>query len=202
MDEDLFDEPDDGETGPLRRCIATGEQKDPARMIRFVVGPEDRLYPDLAGKLPGRGMWVSAKRTALDRAVAKRLFSRAARKPVAVDHQLVQTVEELLVRQCLDILGLARRAGVLTTGFDKVEATLRRGPVGCLIEASDGSLDGRGKLRGLAGNAPVIALFAGAELAIAAGRDSVVVHAAIARCGLAERFVAACDRLAGMREMA
>src|SRR3984885_6722487 len=82
IEPDTADEPelegDDDETGPLRRCIASGERLDPEGMIRFVVGPEDRLVPDVAGKLPGRGIWVSADRDRLRQAVAKHLFARAA----------------------------------------------------------------------------------------------------------------------------
>jgi predicted RNA-binding protein YlxR (DUF448 family) len=171
-------------------------------MIRFVVGPEDRLCPDIAGKLPGRGIWVTADRDAVKHAVAKRLFARAARRPVAVDADLVAVVERLLTRQCLDLIGMARRAGMVTTGFDKVETMLRKGPVGVLIEAADGSEDGRGKLRALAGDAPVVALFPAAALAEAVGRDGIVVHAAMGQSKLAERFVIASDRLAGLRGLA
>jgi predicted RNA-binding protein YlxR (DUF448 family) len=166
----------DREDGPLRRCIATGESRDPDRMIRFVVGPEDRLFPDFARKLPGRGLWVTADREALQRAIAKRLFARAAKRPVCIDADLSSTVERLAEHQCLDLIGMARRAGVLATGFEKVEAVLRKGPVGVLLEAADGSSDGHAKLRRLAGDAPVVALFTAAALAGAAGRDGVVVR--------------------------
>ena len=192
----------DDETGPLRRCIASGERLDPERMIRFVVGPEDRLAPDVAGKLPGRGMWVSADRAKLAQAIDKRLFARAARRPVKVDPDLPELVERLVERQCLDTIGLAKRAGTAVAGFDKVEAMLRRGPVGALIEASDGAADGRGKLRRLAPGAPVVSLFPAAALAAAMGRDGIVVHIAIARGRLAERLIAASDRLAGLRGLA
>ncbi|HTJ65315.1 MAG TPA: RNA-binding protein [Alphaproteobacteria bacterium] len=192
---------DSEETGPLRRCIATGESLDPACMIRFVVGPEDRLVPDIAGKLPGRGIWVSAKRKALATAIQKRLFTRAARRPVTVDPDLAELVERLVERQCLDTIGLARRAGVAVAGFDKVEAMLRKGPVGVLIAAADGAADGRDKLARLAQNAPVVALFPAAALAEAMGREGIVVHAAIARGKLAQRLLAASDRLAGLREL-
>ena len=192
---------EDEETGPLRRCISTGESLEIARMIRFVVGPEDRLVPDLAGKLPGRGIWVSANRKALETAVAKRLFAKAARRPVTVDPGLPELVERLLERQCLDILGLARGAGVAVAGFDKVEAMLRKTPVGVMVEAADGSAEGRGKLAKLAHGAPVVALFSAAALAEAMGRDGIVVHAVIARGKLAARFLAASDRLAGLREL-
>ena len=193
---------DDDETGPLRRCIASGERMDPDLMIRFVVGPEDRLVPDVAGKLPGRGIWVSARRDRLQQAVAKHLFARAARRPVKVDPDLAELVERLVERQCLDMIGLAKRAGAAVAGFDKVDAMLRRAPVGVLVEASDGAADGREKLRRLAPGAPVVSLFPAAMLAGAMGRDGIVVHVAIARGKLAQRLVAASDRLAGLRGLA
>jgi len=195
-------EADDDETGPLRRCIASGERLDPERMIRFVVGPEDRLVPDVAGKLPGRGIWVQADRAKLAQAIDKRLFTRAARRPVKVDADLAELVERLVERQCLDLIGLAKRAGAAVAGFDKVETMLRRGPVGVLVEASDGAADGREKLRRLAPGSAVVALFPAAALATAMGRDGIVVHIAIARGKLAARLVAASDRLAGLRGLA
>jgi predicted RNA-binding protein YlxR (DUF448 family) len=193
---------DDEETGPLRRCVATGESRPVERMIRFVVGPEDRLVPDIAGRLPGRGIWVSANSEAFERAVAKRLFARAARRQVTVDPDLRSMVDRLLERQCLDLIGFARRAGEIVAGFEKVDALLRRSTAGVLIEASDGSADGRGKLRRLAGDTPVVALFAASALAEAMGREGVVVHAAMSRGALAQRFVGATDRLAGLRGLA
>jgi predicted RNA-binding protein YlxR (DUF448 family) len=190
---------DEEDQGPLRRCIATGERLDPRHMIRFVVGPEDRLVPDIAGKLPGRGIWVSAEKGALERAVAKHLFARAARRSVAVDPDLTAQVERLVERQCLDLLGLARRAGLVAAGFDKVGAMLGRGRGAVLIEASDGAADGREKLRRMAPDLPVVASLPAAALAGALGREGVIVHAAIAEGGLAERFVAASQRLARLR---
>jgi predicted RNA-binding protein YlxR (DUF448 family) len=192
----------DDEKGPLRRCIASGERMDPERMIRFVVGPEDRLVPDVAGKLPGRGMWVAAERAKLRQAIDKHLFAKAARRAVKVDPDLPDLVDRLVERQCLDTIGLAKRAGAAVAGFDKVEAMLRRGPVGVLIEASDGAADGRGKLRRLAPGAAIVSLFPADALAAAMGRDGIVVHIAVTRGGLAERLVAASDRLAGLRGLA
>jgi predicted RNA-binding protein YlxR (DUF448 family) len=191
-------EPDD-ESGPLRRCIATGERRDPAGMIRFVVGPEDRLVPDIGGKLPGRGIWVCANGEALKRAIAKHLFARAARRAVLVDPGLAAIVEGLIERQCLDMIGLARRAGNVAAGFEKVEAMLRRGPVGALIAAREGAADGRDKLRRLAPDAPVVATLPAAGLAQALGREGILIHAAMARGPLADRLVAASERLAGLR---
>lgn len=193
---------DDDEKGPLRRCLVTGESTDPIGMIRFVVGPEDTVVPDVSGRLPGRGMWIGARRDLLENAIAKRLFGRAARRTVVVDPGLSEQVRVLLTRQCLDLLGLARRAGAATAGFEKVEDMLRRNKAGVLIEAEDGAADGCEKLRRLAPATPVVALLPASAMAGALGRDGVVVHAAIAKGKFAERFVAASNRLAGFREAA
>jgi predicted RNA-binding protein YlxR (DUF448 family) len=192
----------DDETGPLRRCIATGERLEPHYMVRFVVDPDGRVVPDIAGKLPGRGMWVVAKPDAFKRAVSKHLFARAAKRTVTVDPDLAAQVEQLLERQCLNLIGLARGAGILLAGFDKVKAMLQKNPAAVLIEACDGSAEGRGKLRRLAPDAPLVALFTGAALAEATGRPGVVVHAAMTRGALAKRFIIAAERLARLRGVA
>ncbi len=187
-------------TEQLRKCIATGDVKPTSGMLRFVIGPEGGLVPDLGGKLPGRGIWLTSSRTALERAMAKRLFVRAARRPVAVEPELADAMESLLVRRCLDLLGLARRAGGLVTGFEKVKAMLRDGRAAILIEASDAARHGRAKLCRLADGATVIEIFAAAELSLALGHENVV-HAALAPGRLADRLLAECRRLGGFRSL-
>jgi len=181
-----------------RRCIATGAARDTATMIRFVIGPDDRVVPDLARKLPGRGLWLTASRDAVELALKKRRFNYAARRPVQVDDDLADRLEDLLVRRCTDSLGLARRAGAMVAGFEKVRALLAGGAAGCLITASDASADGRDKLRRLAGAIPYVAVLTGAELSLAIGRENVV-HAALTRGKLNDRFLSEAGRLAGFR---
>jgi predicted RNA-binding protein YlxR (DUF448 family) len=115
--------------GPMRTCIATGEEGAPEKMIRFVVGPEGDAVPDLARQLPGRGMWVRAERAALERAIEKKLFSKAARAPVTTSPDLADRVERLLLDRVLADLGRARRAGRAVAGFVKVEQMIGRGRV-------------------------------------------------------------------------
>src|SRR4051812_17343271 len=104
-----------------RRCIVTGEVLPEARLLRFVVGPEGEIVPDVAAKLPGRGLWVRAERSAIAQAAAKRLFAKAAKAPVKLDAGLPDRAEACLVERMLAYLGLARRAGELLLGFDQVE---------------------------------------------------------------------------------
>jgi hypothetical protein len=190
---------DDDETGPTRRCFVTATVKPMAELVRFVVSPEGAIVPDIAGRLPGRGLWLTARRDIVAQAVAKRLFGRAARRPVVVADDLADRVEALLVARCRDMIGLARRAGEAQMGFVKVEKLLASGGVGLLLAASDGSADGRGKLRALAPDVWERAELTAAELGAAFGRDHVV-HATVREGPLARALMRELERLAGFRD--
>jgi len=183
---------------PQRRCLVTREVKGQDQMIRFVLDPSGQVVPDLDGRLPGRGMWLSADRNVLNKAAAGNLFARAARAPARAQPDLAGQVEGLLVSRALDCLGLARRAGQVTMGFEQVRACLRASRAGVLIAASDSAADGRGKLRRLAGDLPVITAFSKAELGAALGREGLV-HVAVAPGRLAQRLMCYVRRLAGFR---
>jgi uncharacterized protein len=183
---------------PERRCLVTREVKDRDRMIRFVLDPAGQVVPDVDGRLPGRGMWLSADRNVLNRALAANLFARAARMRVQVRADLAEQVERLLVSRALDCLGLARRAGQVAMGFEQVRACLRSASAAVLIAAADGAADGRRKLRQLAPGVPVITAFSKAELGAALGREGIV-HVAVAPGGLARRLLGSVRRLAGFR---
>ena len=154
--------------------------------------------PDVAGKLPGRGLWLTARRDIVATAIAKRHFARAARQPVAVDDDLADRIEALLAARCRDEVALARRAGQAVMGFAQVAAVLTKGRVAVLIAASDGAADGRAKLRSLATALPVVEQLTGAEVGAAFGREHVV-HSALAPGRLATALVADAARLAGFR---
>ena len=154
--------------------------------------------PDVAERLPGRGLWLAARRDIVTQAVAKRLFARAARQPVLVDEALADRVEALLAERCRDLIGLARRAGLATQGFAKVETLIASGRAALLLAASDGAADGRGKLRAMARDIPVLAPLTGAELGAAFGRD-YAVHVALRAGKLAEVLQIEAARLAGFR---
>jgi hypothetical protein len=183
---------------PERRCLVTRQVKDWDQMIRFVLDPAGQVVPDVDGRLPGRGMWLSADRNVLNRAIAANLFARAARMRVQVRADLAEQVERLLVSRALDCLGLARRAGQVAMGFDQVRACLRSSSAAVLIAAADSAADGRRKLRQLAPGVPVITAFSKAELGAALGRDGIV-HVAVAPGGLARRLIGSVRRLAGFR---
>jgi len=188
------------DAGSQRRCIVSNVAKPPSEMIRFVIGPDDSVVPDLSERLPGRGIWLSADRISIKTACDRKLFNRAARRPVKVDDRLAERVEGLLVRQCTDLLGLARRAGQAVSGFVKVRDWLQHKRAVLLFAATDGAMDSRSKLRRIACDIPVVAVLDAAELGVAFGRDRAV-HVAVASGGLADRLAREAARLSGFRPM-
>lgn len=183
---------------PQRRCIATGQILDKDLLLRFVVSPDGLLVHDIDRKLPGRGIWVSCDAEAVELGVKKRLFARSAKQAVMVPEGLVGSIERSLSRQCLALLGLGRKGGMVTTGFAKVEKALQSGKAALLVEALDGSEDGRQKLRRIARSLPRIDQFSNAELSKALGRENVV-HACLAKGALTTRIMTAAARLAQFR---
>jgi len=183
---------------PLRRCIATGESRSPHALLRFVVGPDGTPQPDLAARLPGRGLWLSPQRDIIARGCGRNLFAKAAKAPVKVPEDLLDRVEELLRRRCLAQLGLARRAGQAVCGHDKVTAWLAAGKAALLIQAEDAAEGGRRKLRSQARRqdryVAAVEFFDAETLGRALGREACV-HVAVARGRMAETLVADLNRL-------
>ena len=188
----------DRDDGPERRCIATGDVQPKHGLIRFVVGPEGQLGPDLAEKLPGRGIWVAADRAALELAVKKNLFSRAAKQPVSLPDDLIDRVEAGLVRRLTDMIALSRKAGEAVAGFEKVKDWLATRQVKVLLQATDGSERGKSKLWTQTG-ARYFSVLTARELGLAFGRQSVI-HGALAAGGLAPRVVEGAAKLQGLRK--
>jgi uncharacterized protein len=177
-------------TGPQRTCIATGETGAPERMIRFVVGPEGDVVPDLARRLPGRGLWVKAERAAVERAVAKNLFARAARASVKPASDLAERVERLLLERALADLSRARRAGRAVAGFVKVEQMVGQRRAGLLVVADEADGDGLGKLKAASreNGLPIARLGDAAALGGIFGREQAV-YVAVARDDAGGAFI-------------
>ena len=194
--------PETAAAGAERRCIVTGQVLPKARLIRFVAGPDGSVVPDLAATLPGRGLWLSARRDVIHTACARNLFAKAAKAPLRPDQDLAARVERLLVQRCVELLGMARRAGAAVGGYEKVSAKLSSGAAGALLQARDAAEDGRRKMRSMAraGDAdlPVVDCLDAAELGRAFGQDRYV-HVALDRGPLTRRILDQAARLAGLR---
>lgn len=197
---------------PERRCIATGVSGETDQLIRFVADPDGRVTPDLAEKLPGRGAWVSADRASLELALRKRLFARSLKAKVEPPAELVELVEALLLKRAVASIALCRKAGAAFSGFEKVRVALETapwaGPEGgeraqgiTLLQAVDGSEQGRRKLSRMAPPEAVLTPMTGAELGLAFGR-AYVIHAALVDGGAARNAIRDLRRLSGVRNPA
>ncbi|MBM1220684.1 RNA-binding protein [Ponticoccus sp. SC2-23] len=182
---------------PERRCIVTGEVQPKAGLIRFVIGPDGEVVPDILEKLPGRGMWVTADRAILDKAKAGQ-FSRSAKERVKVPDDLIEQVERQLASRVVNLISLARKAGLAVCGFEKVKAWLSTEPVRVLLQAADGSERGKSKLWTPTG-ARYFGCLTSQELGLAFGRQSVI-HGALASGGLSNRVVDEAAKLRGLRD--
>ncbi len=188
---------DKDRTDPERKCIVTGDAQPKRGLIRFVIGPEGQVVPDLAEKLPGRGIWVTADRAAIDKAAAKGLFSRAARAPVSAPDDLGAMTEAGVARRLVELVSLARKTGRAVAGFEKVKGWLAEGRAKVLLQASDGSERGKGKLWTPTGGRWFGCLTA-SELGLSFGRDHVI-HGALAAGGLTDKVILEAGRLTGLR---
>lgn len=166
-------------------------------MIRFVVGPDRQIVPDLAGRLPGRGLWLSARADVLQTARARAAFARAARAPVAVPPDLAARVEAGLARRIAELLGLARRAGQAVGGFQKAHEWLASGRVALVVQASDASAAERQRFLAARPDVAVVMPLSAAALGSVFGRDHVV-HVAVAPGRLADAIRGEAERLAGI----
>lgn len=182
---------------PERRCIVTGETGPKAGLIRFAVGPDGQIVPDILGKLPGRGVYVTADRKLVDQAAGKSMFARAAQRQVTVPDDLADLVEKMLVRHVIDLIALARKSGRAVCGYEKVKGWLGGENVKVLLQASDGSERGKGKLWTPEG-ARWFGILTSDELGLAFGRESVI-HCALTAGGLSDRVVEEASKLVGFR---
>jgi predicted RNA-binding protein YlxR (DUF448 family) len=191
---------------PERSCIVTREARPPEALIRFVVGPDGTVVPDLKHRLPGRGAWVTANAETVRQAIKRRLFNRAFKAEVKVPPTLADDIEAALRQDLRQALALANKAGAVTSGFAKVEAAIAGGKVAALVHAAEAAEDGRRKLAGALrkrfGDAisavPVIDEITGPELDLALGRPNVI-HAAVAAGPGGDGFLARWRRLRSYR---
>ncbi|MDI4666102.1 RNA-binding protein [Xanthobacter autotrophicus] len=192
---------------PLSRlCLATRRVTPVKDMLRFVVGPDGAIVPDIARRLPGRGAWISATRADLETALKRKAFGRAFKGKGTAAPDLADLVDTLLEKDARSALSLANKAGKVVTGTTKVEAALAAGDVRVLLHARDARPDGVRKLNAFtrqvtrqvenAGARPVSILdcFTGIELDLALGRSNVV-HAALLAHPTTEGFLERCHKL-------
>lgn len=185
--------------GTERSCIVTREAQPKDGLLRFVVSPEGVLVPDVAEKLPGRGIWVTSSRSIFQQAIDRKLMPKAAKQKVVISPDIVERVEKLLLKRVQHWLSLSVKSGETVSGFVKVESWLAKKKVGVILEAVDGSEDGRNKLLRIAQHVPCVMILTRRELAEALGKEDVV-HVAVASGGIVQYLLRDLRRLAGFRE--
>ena len=198
----IVDGEDDAESGPLRLCAVTRARKPPEELLRFVAGPDGTIVPDLARRLPGRGVWVDATRAAVALAARQKVFARSLKRPVTVSEDLPALVERLLAKRLADAISIANKAGLLVAGSTKVGQLIEQGRAAVLIHAVDAAADGVAKLDrkfkalggGDAASGATVAELASTELSVAIGRTNVI-HAAAAEGGASQRLFEEARRL-------
>jgi uncharacterized protein len=189
--------------GERQRCCAVSRRVRPVgELIRFVVSPDGAVLADLKRKLPGRGLWVTARHATVREAVRRNAFGRGFRREVAVAPDLAERVDAQLTRAALDALAIAAKASRVVSGFSAVQAALTGEAVAGLLQAREAAPDGIRKLAAALARRPhpvpaVVSLFMSQQLDLALGRSNVV-HAALLpgresdgflmRCASLERF--------------
>jgi predicted RNA-binding protein YlxR (DUF448 family) len=194
---------------PLRTCVVTRAERRPAELLRFVLGPDDEIFPDVACRLPGRGVWVALDRETVATAVRTKAFSRSLKRNANASADLPQLVERLLVERSLAALAMANKAGLVLAGNTKVETVIAAGEAAALVHAAEAAVDGAAKLdrrytamcRDLGLPVRIVSGFAIDQLSLALGRSNVV-HAALKKGGAAELFINEVARLRQFRSPA
>ena len=185
-----------------RLCAASREALDASELIRFVADPAGTIVPDLARRLPGRGVWIKASKPVVAQAVRANVFAKSLKRPVRADPALAERVEQLIEKRVLAALALANKAGLVTTGFQQVDELIESGAAVALVQGADAAEGGRERLarkfaavaRAKGREAALVNSLSTEQLSLAMGRSNVV-HAALIQGGAAERFLEEAERL-------
>ena len=190
-----------GEDARHRLCAVTRERLPITDMIRFVVGPEEWIVPDIRNKLPGRGLWITASKSKVADAIRTKAFQRGLKRQLNVDAELPTLLESLLQKQAIDALSFANKAGGLILGFERLSEAIGAGKINWLVHACDAGTDGvaklEAKLKAVAGQGnwlPGVVCFSNAQLSLALGRPNVV-HAGIIDTPASRNFIEQTGRL-------
>lgn len=177
-----------------RTCLATGENKPVSEMIRFVLSPDGMPVPDVAQKLPGRGMWVTATREAVEQVVKKNSFARAAKQNVKPPRDLAGQTETALEERAVQLLSLARKSGMMVVGFEKVKSALAAGKVALLLHAKQASTHGVQKIGGM--DVPVMQCISREALEKLTNQENAT-HVALMASGITRECAGALARWTG-----
>jgi hypothetical protein len=177
----------------IRKCVLSGKVLDKDELLRFVVLDDGRMLPDFNKQIDGRGFYISNSKTLLDSLTAKNPLGKVLHKKVDVPADLSQTVENVLCKKGIDAINLARKAGGLVLGFEKVKDTISKGKAAFVIEAVDAGADGKQKIAAMAKNLEKFTLYDTETLDKALGRENTV-YLVVKKCEIAKMVKTALKR--------
>lgn len=161
----------------VRKCIVDGVVKPTEELLRFVM-IDNMLLPDFNKKLPAKGIYVTNNRYILKKAIEKKIFNKVTRRNIKVGDDFIEIVDNLIKTKALNSINMAKKAGVLVAGFEKVKEEIKKNNVEFIIEASNAGKDGKEKIAFLAKTIEIFNLFSIDELDITLNKENTV-HIAI-----------------------
>lgn len=182
-----------------RRCAQTRQILDISQMVRFVANDIGEIFPDVSARAPGRGVWITADKEILSAAIKSNAFAKSLKRSCHPQTELIELTIDALYQKAIGFIGLAKRAGQLVLGFDQVTDSLRKFSPAFIIEAKDGSNDGRAKILNLShkwNNVQIIGCFTSDDLGKVLGRDNII-HALMPKGQFAQNWNLELNRLNG-----
>ncbi|WP_409361502.1 RNA-binding protein [Bartonella heixiaziensis] len=190
-----------------RTCIVTRKNASAKTLIRFVIGPNNQIVPDLKSNLPGRGVWVLSHRSVIEEAIKRKAFNKSFKTDVEVASNLAHIVDTLLLKAALGSLSIARKAGAVVMGATKVDAAIRSGQVILVLHAKEATENGKQKIsqaihtiqKQTNQTIETISLFTSDDMSVAFGANPVI-HAALLNMKAAEGFLKTVHKLIAYRD--
>lgn len=181
----------------LRRCVVTRAKRPREALLRFVLDPDGVVVPDVAARLPGRGVWVTPDLAILQKAIRNGRFAAGFKTAARTPDDLVERTRALLDRRIGEVLGMARGAGQVAAGWEQARDFARRHRIGLVVVASDAAAPSRRRLEGLAQGAPVLDMLDAETLGRVLGREQVV-NALVSQGRFAEMIACEAARRRGL----
>ena len=163
----------------MRKCVLTGNILPKEELLRFVLLKDGTILPDFNKKLDGHGFYLSNSKTLLQGLSAKaNPLNKILHTKTIMAEDMPQIVEQILYKRGLDAVNLARKAGDLVSGFEKVKEVIAKGKAAFVIEASDAGDDGKQKIAAMSKDVEKFIIYDVAALSKALNRENTV-HLAV-----------------------
>ena len=157
-----------------RRCVLTGEVKPKTDLLRFVLLEDGTVIPDFNKKVAGHGFYISNSQKLLKGLTVKNPLNKILHTNTVISEDLPQMVEQILYKKGLEAVNLARKAGDLVCGFEKIKDLIAKDKAALVIEAADAGDDGRQKIAAMAKNLEKFTIYDVATLSKALNRENTV----------------------------